>query len=132
MMHTPLCSPTDQGTCAGLSRWGTAPSCVSGRVRTAPEPATTLHRGPAGPEKRLHTVTHASRSAMYSAHAKETRQMPQAIIVLSSAGTTAPPLSSRPLSATRPESSTASELRPEAPLTRGLSLVRSMLLRVPI
>eukprot|EP00966_Prymnesium_polylepis_P187845 4354834-Prymnesium_polylepis.2 len=29
-MHTPLCSPTDQGTCAGLSRWGTAPSCVSG------------------------------------------------------------------------------------------------------
>eukprot|EP00966_Prymnesium_polylepis_P051450 1190685-Prymnesium_polylepis.1 len=29
MMHTPLYSPTDQGICAGLSRWDTAPSCVS-------------------------------------------------------------------------------------------------------
>eukprot|EP00966_Prymnesium_polylepis_P077128 1786541-Prymnesium_polylepis.1 len=29
-MHTPLCSPTDQGTCASLSRWDTAPPCVSG------------------------------------------------------------------------------------------------------
>ena len=26
MMHTPLCSPTDQGTRAGLSRWGAVPS----------------------------------------------------------------------------------------------------------
>eukprot|EP00966_Prymnesium_polylepis_P140654 3248708-Prymnesium_polylepis.2 len=26
MMHTPLCSPTDQGIRADLSRWGTAPS----------------------------------------------------------------------------------------------------------
>eukprot|EP00966_Prymnesium_polylepis_P288863 6672449-Prymnesium_polylepis.1 len=25
-------SPTDQGTCAGLSRWGTVPSCVSGSL----------------------------------------------------------------------------------------------------
>eukprot|EP00966_Prymnesium_polylepis_P189995 4402692-Prymnesium_polylepis.1 len=32
MMHTPLCSPTDQGMCASLSRWGTVPSCVSGSI----------------------------------------------------------------------------------------------------
>eukprot|EP00966_Prymnesium_polylepis_P136250 3148252-Prymnesium_polylepis.2 len=30
MMHTPLYSPTDEGICAGLCRWSTAPSCVSG------------------------------------------------------------------------------------------------------
>eukprot|EP00966_Prymnesium_polylepis_P218274 5052253-Prymnesium_polylepis.1 len=33
MMHTPLCSPTDQGRCADLSRWGTVPSCVSGSIK---------------------------------------------------------------------------------------------------
>ena len=32
MMHTPLYSHTDQGICAGPSRWGTAPSCVSGSI----------------------------------------------------------------------------------------------------
>eukprot|EP00966_Prymnesium_polylepis_P064173 1487875-Prymnesium_polylepis.1 len=41
MMHTPWYSPTDQGICAGLSRWGPAPSCVSGSMhaRTAAEGA---------------------------------------------------------------------------------------------
>eukprot|EP00966_Prymnesium_polylepis_P175173 4053392-Prymnesium_polylepis.1 len=35
MVHTPLYSPTDQGICAGLSLWGTAPSCVSGSITRA-------------------------------------------------------------------------------------------------
>eukprot|EP00966_Prymnesium_polylepis_P016684 384566-Prymnesium_polylepis.2 len=30
--HAHVHSPIDQGICAGLSRWGTAPSCVSGVV----------------------------------------------------------------------------------------------------
>eukprot|EP00966_Prymnesium_polylepis_P302288 6984114-Prymnesium_polylepis.1 len=30
--HTHTQSPTDQGILAGLSRWGTAPSCVSGSI----------------------------------------------------------------------------------------------------
>ena len=44
MMHT-LYSPTDQGTCACLFRWGTAPSRVSGimdRFPTAHTPRTQL------------------------------------------------------------------------------------------
>ena len=32
-----LCSPTDQGICAGLSRWGTVPSCVSGGIIKFPQ-----------------------------------------------------------------------------------------------
>eukprot|EP00966_Prymnesium_polylepis_P039860 925352-Prymnesium_polylepis.1 len=53
MMHrTPLCSPTDQGTCAGLSRWGTEPSCVSGSITCTAEARggrqTALSRRAAG------------------------------------------------------------------------------------
>eukprot|EP00966_Prymnesium_polylepis_P133242 3079302-Prymnesium_polylepis.1 len=51
MMHTPLCSPTDQGIRAGLCRWGTAP--VVGqrpanrpRVRHARGGAKPPHKGP--------------------------------------------------------------------------------------
>eukprot|EP00966_Prymnesium_polylepis_P308871 7137336-Prymnesium_polylepis.1 len=44
MMHTPLYSPTDQGICAGLSRWGIAPSCVSGSIGMAMKKPLKLAR----------------------------------------------------------------------------------------
>eukprot|EP00966_Prymnesium_polylepis_P096360 2233042-Prymnesium_polylepis.1 len=53
MMHTLLCSPTDHGTCAGLSRWGTAPSCVSGSMDVK---TTAFRRLCANPEAQNHLV----------------------------------------------------------------------------
>eukprot|EP00966_Prymnesium_polylepis_P065154 1512298-Prymnesium_polylepis.1 len=47
-MHTPLCSPTDQGTCAGLSRRGTAPSCVSGSMNKFEIHLGRVTTGPTG------------------------------------------------------------------------------------
>eukprot|EP00966_Prymnesium_polylepis_P087028 2014018-Prymnesium_polylepis.1 len=39
MMHTPLCSPTDQGGYVPVcpDGWGTVPSCVSGSIKKNPQ-----------------------------------------------------------------------------------------------
>eukprot|EP00966_Prymnesium_polylepis_P281291 6499479-Prymnesium_polylepis.1 len=41
-MRLACVSPTDQGICAGLSRWGTVSSCVSGSIAAS---RRTIGRG---------------------------------------------------------------------------------------
>eukprot|EP00966_Prymnesium_polylepis_P240180 5554251-Prymnesium_polylepis.1 len=44
MMHTPLCSPTNQGICAGLSRWGTSIASCQKRDQTCVSDFVQAHR----------------------------------------------------------------------------------------